>query len=140
MEYIWNEFPTFCVGFFYLMSKNTAIQLLTKFEEAPRQNYIWIEDVYLTGLLLNNFFLSIILLLDNPFALLGILPSLLAIPRINIDNDEYGQAIIEITKVNFNNYLAGFSHNLSYDGILELWNYHFVEHSCINKNSKDCLS
>ena len=54
MEYIWNEFPTFCVGFFYLMSKNTAIQLLTKFEEAPRQNYIWIEDVYLTGLLLNN--------------------------------------------------------------------------------------
>ena len=141
MEYRWNKFPNFCAGVLYIMSKNTAIQLLRKFEEAPRQNYIWIEDTYLTGkkcvlFKLKNEPCIIIFVI---FLKIGILLSLLAIPRINIDNAEYGQAIIKIEKVDFNDYLAGFTHDMSYDSKFELWQHHFVEHSCINKNSTDCL-
>ena len=49
MEYRWNKYPDFCIGIFYAMSKNIAVKLFKKFEETVSQNYISIEDVYLTG-------------------------------------------------------------------------------------------
>ena len=36
------------------MSKKTAVKLFKKFEETVHQNYISIEDVYLTGKILIN--------------------------------------------------------------------------------------
>ena len=49
MEYRWNKYPDFCIGIFYAMSKSIAVKLFKKFEETVHQNYISIEDVYLTG-------------------------------------------------------------------------------------------
>ena len=73
------------------------------------------------------------------FSSLGILPSLLDIPRINIDTPEFGQPILQLFKPEFNNYLAGYSHTISNDERERLWNHHFVENSCVTKNGDHCL-
>ena len=50
-EYPYNSYPPYCEGVFYLMSKKTMVRLIHLFEQEFHRNYIWIEDVFLTGIL-----------------------------------------------------------------------------------------
>ena len=48
-EYPYQKFPYYCEGAFYLFHIQTAEKLYKLFEKELYRNYIWIEDVYLTG-------------------------------------------------------------------------------------------
>ena len=52
-EYPYSKYPPYCHGPFYLMSYNAMLQLIDLFEQEYHRNYIWIEDIFLTG---NSFF------------------------------------------------------------------------------------
>ena len=54
MEYPENTYPDYCLGPWYMMSRETTNKLFNKFEEIleldiPYFVYVWIEDVYVTG-------------------------------------------------------------------------------------------
>ena len=46
-----DTFPGFCVGPSYILSIKTATKLYKAFEEVFEDNFLWIEDVYITGIL-----------------------------------------------------------------------------------------
>ena len=49
-EYPYSKYPPYCHGPFYLMSYNAMLQLIDLFEQEYHRNYIWIEDIFLTGI------------------------------------------------------------------------------------------
>ena len=49
MEFSDEKFPDYCLGITYFMNKATTWKLFRTFEETLKNHYIWIEDVYLTG-------------------------------------------------------------------------------------------
>ena len=50
-EYLQDEYPPFCVGTTYIMSLTVATYLVDLFKASFKENYLWIEDVYITGIL-----------------------------------------------------------------------------------------
>ena len=42
-------YPPYCKGPFYLLHLTVAEELYRLFEEEFHRNYLWIEDVFLTG-------------------------------------------------------------------------------------------
>ena len=48
-----DGYPDFCCGPAYLMTLRTAKELYNIAISAPRDTYVWIEDVYFTGVLVN---------------------------------------------------------------------------------------
>ena len=55
-EYPYPMYPSYCQGAFYLLPLQIAEKLYKLFEEEFHRNYLWIEDVYLTGLYQKLFF------------------------------------------------------------------------------------
>ena len=49
MEWEIEEYPPFCYGPIYIMTPEIANNLFNLFKQTLKKNYIWIEDVYLTG-------------------------------------------------------------------------------------------
>ena len=56
MEWPADKFPEFCTGMTYIMSPENTQKILASFEATMRESYIWMEDVYITGILagMNN--------------------------------------------------------------------------------------
>ena len=52
MEFSEEKFPDYCLGITYFMNVATTWKLFRTFEETFKNHYIWIEDVYLTGKIL----------------------------------------------------------------------------------------
>ena len=52
-EYLYSHYPPYCAGAFYFMNINVMNKLINLFEEEFGRNYLWIEDVFLTGMYLN---------------------------------------------------------------------------------------
>ena len=48
-EYPYPMYPPYCQGAFYLLHLTVAEELYALFEEEFHRNYLWIEDVFLTG-------------------------------------------------------------------------------------------
>ena len=48
-EYPYSRYPDFCQGAFYLMQRSTAEKLYDLFQTEFFKNFIWMEDVLLTG-------------------------------------------------------------------------------------------
>ena len=48
-EYPYSKYPDFCQGAFYLMQISTAEKLYDLFQTEFFKNFIWMEDVLLTG-------------------------------------------------------------------------------------------
>ena len=48
-EYSPNLFPNYCLGEIYIMSDKSAFKLLNTFLKTYSDNYLWIEDAYITG-------------------------------------------------------------------------------------------
>jgi hypothetical protein len=48
-EYPYPLYPPYCQGAFYLLHLTVAEELYLLFEEEFHRNYLWIEDVFLTG-------------------------------------------------------------------------------------------
>jgi hypothetical protein len=48
-----DTYPEFCTGMAYIMSPGNAKKILASFEATMKETYIWMEDVYITGLLAN---------------------------------------------------------------------------------------
>ena len=53
-EYPYTKYPPYCLGPFYLMNYNVMLQLIELFEQEYHRNYIWMEDVFLTGIFSNR--------------------------------------------------------------------------------------
>ena len=51
-EYLYSHYPPYCAGAFYFMNINVMNKLINLFEEEFGRNYLWIEDVFLTGMYL----------------------------------------------------------------------------------------
>ena len=51
MEWMPEKFPKSCSSSFWTMSVETSQVLLAKFQESLRSNYLWIGDLYVTGVL-----------------------------------------------------------------------------------------
>ena len=49
-EYPYANYPPYCQGAFYLFHLTVSEKICTLFEEEYHKNYLWIEDVYLTGM------------------------------------------------------------------------------------------
>ena len=49
-DYPYSLYPPYCEGAFYLMSFKIMENLIDLFEQEYHRNYLWIEDVYLTGM------------------------------------------------------------------------------------------
>ena len=49
-EYPYPLYPPYCQGAFYLLHLTVAEELYLLFEEEFHRNYLWIEDVFLTGI------------------------------------------------------------------------------------------
>ena len=47
--YPYDYYPPFCMGAFYMFHISVVEKLFKLFEEEYHRNYLWIEDVYLTG-------------------------------------------------------------------------------------------
>ena len=49
----WPEqfFPKYCFGEFYAMTIQSAMDLFATFARIVDETYVWIEDVYITGVL-----------------------------------------------------------------------------------------
>ena len=54
-EYLYSHYPPYCAGAFYFMNINVMNKLINLFEEEFGRNYLWIEDVFLTGMYIPNF-------------------------------------------------------------------------------------
>ena len=54
-EYPYKIYPPYCQGALYLFDINTAQSLCNLFEMELHRNYVWIEDVYITGKNMNYF-------------------------------------------------------------------------------------
>ena len=54
-EYPYSIYPPYCAGAFYLMKFNVMLKLIQLFEQEFHRNYLWIEDVFLTGMQIHNF-------------------------------------------------------------------------------------
>ena len=52
-EYPYSHYPTQCSGLFYLMDIYDTSKLISLFEIEYGRNYVWIEDVFITGI--NNY-------------------------------------------------------------------------------------
>ena len=48
-EYPYSHYPTHCQGLFYLMDIHVTSKLIDLFEIEYHRNYVWIEDVFITG-------------------------------------------------------------------------------------------
>ena len=48
-EYPYSHYPTHCQGLFYLMDIHVTSKLINLFEIEYGRNYVWIEDVFITG-------------------------------------------------------------------------------------------
>ena len=48
-EYPYSHYPTHCQGLFYLMDIHVISKLISLFEIEYGRNYVWIEDVFITG-------------------------------------------------------------------------------------------
>ena len=48
-EYPYSLYPTYCRGNFYLMDVYVTSKLISLFEIEHGRNYVWIEDVFITG-------------------------------------------------------------------------------------------
>jgi len=51
MEWPYDHFPDYCMGFSYLVSPENIKKLFNTFKSSMDQSYIWMEDVYITGIL-----------------------------------------------------------------------------------------
>ena len=51
MEWPYDHFPDYCVGLTYLVSPENIKKLFNTFKSSMDQSYIWMEDVYITGIL-----------------------------------------------------------------------------------------
>ena len=51
MEWSEDKYPTYSSEAGYLLSMRAAKKLLQAFELTLRQMYVWMEDIYLTGVL-----------------------------------------------------------------------------------------
>ena len=89
MEYIKDEYPTFCYGPLYVMNRWVMKTLFDLFAATFKENYIWIEDVYLTGTYSKNCHFLMIAVISYHFA--GILPEIADIPQV----DFYDYLILE---------------------------------------------
>ena len=56
IEWLDDDFVTYCSGSTYTMSPENIRKIFKTFESTLRKHYLWIEDVYLTGVLasMNN--------------------------------------------------------------------------------------
>ena len=57
-EYPYKIYPPYCQGALYLFDIHTSEQLCHLFEMELHRNYVWIEDVFITGYLFTYFFYS----------------------------------------------------------------------------------
>ena len=48
-DYPYSHYPTHCQGLFYLMDIHVTSKLINLFEIEYGRNYVWIEDVFITG-------------------------------------------------------------------------------------------
>ena len=53
-EYKNDTYPACCFGELYIMKPNTAYKIFEAFLKYRNQTYVWIEDVYFTGILLQK--------------------------------------------------------------------------------------
>ena len=53
-EYPYPMYPPYCQGAFYLLHLTVAEELYVLFEEEFHRNYLWIEDVFLTGVFISK--------------------------------------------------------------------------------------
>ena len=51
MEWPADSYPDFCKGMIYIMSLQNTLKMLKSFEATMTEFYIWMEDVYITGIL-----------------------------------------------------------------------------------------
>ena len=58
-EYPYKIYPPYCQGALYLFDIHTSEQLCHLFEMELHRNYVWIEDVFITGYSFTYFFFSI---------------------------------------------------------------------------------
>ena len=58
-EYPYKIYPPYCQGALYLFDIHTSEQLCHLFEMELHRNYVWIEDVFITGYFFYLFFLFI---------------------------------------------------------------------------------
>ena len=63
-EYAYPLYPPYCQGAFYLLHLTVAEELYLLFEEEFHRNYLWIEDVFLTGI-----FIFVILIIKDKIKL-----------------------------------------------------------------------
>ena len=54
-EYPYSHYPTHCQGLFYLMDIHVISKLISLFEIEYGRNYVWIEDVFITGTHKNDY-------------------------------------------------------------------------------------
>ena len=54
-EYPYSHYPTHCQGLFYLMDIHVISKLISLFEIEYGRNYVWIEDVFITGTYINDY-------------------------------------------------------------------------------------
>ena len=50
-DYRGDYYPTYCSGMIYIMSPQNIFNILRMFEKNLRNHYVWMEDVYFTGIL-----------------------------------------------------------------------------------------
>ena len=48
-DYPYSHYPTHCQGLFYLLDIHVTSKLINLFEIEYHRNYVWIEDVFITG-------------------------------------------------------------------------------------------
>ena len=48
-DYPYSLYPPYCAGAFYLMPFQIMENLIELFEQEYHRNYVWCEDVFLTG-------------------------------------------------------------------------------------------
>ena len=53
-EYPYSKYPDFCQGAFYLFNLSTMEKLYDLFQTELHKNFIWMEDVFLTGIISNE--------------------------------------------------------------------------------------
>merc|ERR1711935_991193 len=51
MEWLPNTYPLSCSGPMYMMSPKITMRIFDLFSSTLKEDYIWIEDIYLTGIL-----------------------------------------------------------------------------------------
>ena len=51
MEWPYDNYPEYCLGVTYMMSPKVMEKLLSSFKKTMKENYIWMEDIYITGIL-----------------------------------------------------------------------------------------